>query len=171
LQNPLTLPIRAILGQLRETALQRQPLWDVIASGLLLQAVGLIAQQMSQAAEYASEYAPEELQRRRALKRIQPVLELLQARYKEALSLDELASTGCMSGSYCCELFQVALNTTTIAYRNGLRLREARRLLQVTDLTIHDIAYNVGFQSVQEFNRLFRRDAGCSPSQFRMQLQ
>ena len=65
----------------------------------------------------------------------------------------------------------MALGTTPISYRNGLRLAEARRLMQTTTLTIHDIAYHVGFQSVQEFNRLFRRETGCSPSQFRMQLR
>jgi AraC-like DNA-binding protein len=118
----------------------------------------------------AIEYSPEELQRRRALKRIQPILQFLQTRYTEALSLDEIASPGSMSSSYCCELFQIALGTTPIAYCNGLRLTEARRLMQTTNLTIHDIAYRVGFQSVQEFNRLFRCDTGCSPSQFRDQL-
>jgi AraC-like DNA-binding protein len=167
LGDPLTTPIRNLLEALREEALRRRPYWDVIASGLLLQAIGLLTRQMTQAIEYS----PEELQRRRALKRIQPILQLLQTRYAEALSLDELASVGCMSSSYCCELFQVAFNTTPIAYRNQLRLDEARRLMQTTDLTIHDIAYRVGFQSVQEFNRLFRRDTGCSPSQFRTQGQ
>lgn len=167
LDDPLTAPIRNLLQALREEVLRRRPFWDVIANGLLLQAVGLLTRQMTQAIEYS----PEELQRRRALKRIQPILQLLQTRYTEALSLDELASAGCMSSSYCCELFQVAFNTTPIAYRNQLRLAEARRLMQMTDLTIHDIAYRVGFQSVQEFNRLFRRDTGCSPSQFRTQVQ
>jgi len=166
LDDPLTMPIRALLGVLREEARQHQPLWDVIASGLLFQAIGLLARKMTQAIAYT----PEELQRRRALKRLQPVLQLLQDHYKEALSLDELASAGSMSSSYCCELFQAALSTTPISYRNGLRLTEARRLMQTTDITIHDIAYHVGFQSVQEFNRLFRRDTGCSPSQFRTAL-
>ena len=166
LDNPLTTPIRSLLDALREEALEKKPLWDVIASGLLLQAVGLLARQVTQDIEYSSE----ELQRRRALKRIQPILQLLQTRYTEALSLDEIASAGCMSSSYCCELFQIALSTTPITYRNELRLTEARRLMQTTHLTIHDIAYRVGFQSVQEFNRLFRRDTGCSPSQFRAQL-
>jgi AraC-like DNA-binding protein/quercetin dioxygenase-like cupin family protein len=165
--TPLTAPIRTLLEALREEVMQRRPFWDVIASGLLLQAVGLLVRQMTQAIEYS----PEELQRRRALKRLQPILQLLQTRYTEALSLNELASVGCMSSSYCCELFQIALGTTPIAYRNELRLIEARRLMQTTDLTVHDIAYRVGFQSVQQFNRLFRRDIGCSPSHFRMQLQ
>lgn len=167
LYDPLTVPIRDLLEKLREEALQRESLWDVIASGLLFQAIGLLARQVTQAVEYS----PEELQRRKALKRLQPVLQLLQTRYTEALSLDEIANAGCLSSSYCCELFQAAFSTTPIAYRNGLRLSEARRLMQTADLTIHEIAYRVGFQSVQEFNRLFRRDTGCTPSQFCAQLQ
>ncbi len=163
LDNPLTIPVRTLLEVLREEALQKRPLWDVIASGLLFQAIGLLARQMTETIEYS----PEELQRRRALKRIRPALQLLQERYAEPLSLDELACAGYMSSSYCCELFRIALNTTPISYRNSLRLTEARRLMRVTDLAIHDIAYHVGFQSVQEFNRLFRREMGCSPGQFR----
>jgi AraC-like DNA-binding protein len=166
LDNPLTVPVRTLLLALREEARQRKPLWDVIASAYLLQAIGLLARQVIEVVEYS----PKELQRRQALKRIKPILQLLQTRYVEALSLDELASAGSMSNAYCCELFRVALNTTPITYRNGLRLAEARRLMQTTDLTIHDIAYRVGFQSVREFNRLFRRHTGCSPSQFRAQL-
>lgn len=166
LDDPLTAPIRTLLEALREEAQSKRPLWDVIASGLLLQAVGLLVRKVTKTIEYSHE----ELQRRRALRRLQPVLELLQTRYTEALSLDELAKAGCMSSAYCCELFHFAFGTTPIAYRNGLRLAEARRLMQADDLTIHDIAYRVGFQSVQEFNRLFRRETGCSPSQFRDQL-
>jgi transcriptional regulator GlxA family with amidase domain len=138
----------------------------VAPNSCLLQAIGLLARQAIEGVEYS----PKELQRRQALKRIKPILQLLQTRYVEALSLDELASAGSVSNAYCCELFQVALHTTPITYRNGLRLAEARRLMQTTDLTIHDIAYRVGFQSVREFNRLFRRNTGCSPSQFRAQL-
>jgi len=167
LDDPLTVPIRTLLEALREEAQRKRPFWDVIASGLLLQAIGLLVRQVTKTIEHS----PDELQRRRALRRIQPVLELLQTRYTEALSLDELAKAGCMSSAYCCELFHFALGITPIAYRNGLRLAEARRLMQTSDLTIHDIAYRVGFQSVQEFNRLFRRETGCSPSQFRDQLQ
>jgi len=167
LDNQLTVPIRSLLEALREEALQHRPLWDVIASGILFQAIGLLARQMTQTVQYSTE----ELQRRRALKRIQPVLQYLHTHYTEALSLDELAMAGCMSSPYCCELFHLALGTTPISYRNNLRLTQARRLMQTSDLTIHDIAYHVGFQSVQEFNRLFRRETGCSPSQFRSQLR
>ncbi len=167
LDNPLTTPLRTLLDAMREEALQKKPLWDVITNGFLFQAIGLLARQMTQTGEYSLE----EMQRRRALKRLEPVLQFLQTHYTEALSLDELANAGYMSSSYCCELFPAALGTTPITYRNVLRLNEARRLMQTIDLTIHDIAYRVGFQSVQEFNRLFRRDTGCSPSQFRTQLR
>jgi AraC-like DNA-binding protein/quercetin dioxygenase-like cupin family protein len=167
LHDSLTVPIRTLLEAIREEALLQKPLWDIIVSGLLFQAIGLFARQMMQTIEYT----PKELQQRRALKRLQPVLQLLQDRYTEALSLDELASAGSMSSPYCCELFRLALSTTPISYRNSLRLMEARKLIQTTDLTIHDIAYRVGFQSVQEFNRLFRRDTRCSPSQFRGELR
>ncbi len=103
---------------------------------------------------------------RRALKSIKPALQLLQDRFREALSLDELARAAGLSKAYCCELFREALGISPIAYRNALRLAEACRLLQSSDLTISAIAYAVGFQSVQELNRLFRRETGCTPSEY-----
>lgn len=155
LDHSTTTLVRAILENIRTEVMHYQPLWDVAVCGQVLHAVGLLARE----ALRAGRPTPEELARRRALKTVQPVLALLHERYTEALSLDDLASAAGLSPSYCCELFSKALRTSPIAYRNALRLAEARRLSQQTNMTMRAIAYQVGFQSVQELNRLLRREA------------
>ena len=44
---------------------------------------------------------------------------------------------------------------------------EVRRFLIYTDKPVSDIAYNVGYESIQSFSRFFKSQEGCSPTQFR----
>ncbi len=47
---------------------------------------------------------------------------------------------------------------------------EARRLLTYTEMTVSDIAYEIGYPDVQTFSRIFRQKVGASPTAFRQQL-
>jgi AraC-like DNA-binding protein len=52
-------------------------------------------------------------------------------------------------------------------YLNEVRITEAKRLLRETDRTITEIAFAVGYNSIPHFNRVFRQEAGASPTEFR----
>lgn len=54
---------------------------------------------------------------------------------------------------------------------NRLRLREARRLLQETDLQVSEIAFKVGYGNVSHFNRVFRERFGTTPGAVRTALR
>jgi len=54
---------------------------------------------------------------------------------------------------------------------NRLRLQEARRLLQETDLQVSEIAFKVGYGNVSHFNRMFRERFGTAPGALRAALQ
>lgn len=86
--------------------------------------------------------------------------------YDQALSLGELATIASMSPKYLCRAFRKAFGTTPMAYQQELRLREAQRLLSVSDMSVSEIATNVGFQSVFHFSRLFHKRVGCSPTSY-----
>ncbi len=55
-----------------------------------------------------------------------------------------------------------------ITFIRKVRLHKARELLQTTDLTISEIAYDVGFTDPSYFSRAFSKEFGCSPSDFRI---
>ncbi len=56
---------------------------------------------------------------------------------------------------------------TFVGYRNGLRVREACRLLEESDLPVTEIAYSCGFNNLANFNRQFRKEKGVVPLRYR----
>ena len=50
---------------------------------------------------------------------------------------------------------------------NCLRLKEAKRLLEQTDMPISELAYEAGFGSIRNFNRLFEKYFKCMPKDIR----
>lgn len=54
-------------------------------------------------------------------------------------------------------------------YLNKIRLEEAKKLLRETNLQISEIAFSVGYNNVQHFNRIFKTETGLSPTEFREQ--
>ena len=142
--------------------------WEIIASGLLIEISGYLARYMlKEHQDVRGDYEKQQ----QALKRVQPVLKLIEERYAENISLDELAAAAFVSPSHCCVLFQMALGSTPIAYRNNRRIAEAARLLRETSFTVREIAFQVGFGSVQALNRLFLRHQNMTPTQYRQHLQ
>jgi AraC-like DNA-binding protein len=161
LESQLNTDVRTLLNAIRLEAAGAFPMWDVVVGGLLIQAVGLLARAAPQ-----SEVNQLAERRRRALRRIASSLKLIELRYAEGLALEVIAEASNLSLAHCCALFQEAVKMSPIAYRNSRRLTEAQRFLQTGGTTVQEIAYRVGFSSAQEFNRLFKRAFGQTPTQF-----
>lgn len=63
--------------------------------------------------------------------------------------------------------FHKATGLTPIQYVHTLRLEEAKQLLESGDLSVECIAGEVGYEDMSFFSRLFRREVGLTPSQYR----
>ena len=50
------------------------------------------------------------------------------------------------------------------------RMKKARALLRETDQTVETVAAEVGYENVEHFNRLFKKDYGMTPVQYRKQV-
>jgi AraC family carnitine catabolism transcriptional activator len=66
-------------------------------------------------------------------------------------------------------LFARELETTPVRHYQRLRLSRAHALLQQTDLSVTEIAVGAGFNSLEHFCRLYRREFGCRPRDDRRQ--
>ncbi len=83
------------------------------------------------------------------------------------LTLDALAAHFGRSRSHISHLFKTNTGLSLRAYCNDLRLTDARLLLQSTELSVTEIAYEVGFEDASYFIKLFREKYGTSPRKFR----
>jgi AraC family transcriptional regulator len=87
----------------------------------------------------------------------------------EELSLDRLAAQAGLSKFHFQRLFKAATGVSPSRYHINLRLNEARRLLRETKMSVVDVALEVGYADPSNFARLFRRENGLSPSEYRRQ--
>jgi AraC-like DNA-binding protein/ligand-binding sensor protein len=88
----------------------------------------------------------------------------------EELLLADVAKAAGASVFHFCKVFHRATGLKFTDYVARVRLEDARNRLLNPNLRISEIAYDVGFQSLTQFNRTFKRVFGQSPSEFRARL-
>ncbi|MEH1835867.1 MAG: helix-turn-helix transcriptional regulator [Nostoc sp.] len=65
--------------------------------------------------------------------------------------------------------FREVFGTTVLGYVQSLRLEQAQQLLRGTNLTVAEIASQVGYESITHFRHLFKRQFGITPREYRQQ--
>ena len=88
----------------------------------------------------------------------------------EDLSLGQVAKAVNTSTFYFCKMFKKVTGINFTDYLSRVRIEKAKNLLLNPSLRISEIAFEVGFQSLTHFNRVFKRIIGQSPTQYRAQL-
>lgn len=91
----------------------------------------------------------------------------IERNYTRSLSLDEAAKAVNTSVRYFCKVFKQSTGITFIDYLTRLRIEKAKNLLVNPNRRVSEVAYEVGFESLTQFNRSFKRICGETPSQFR----
>src|SRR5690242_8212790 len=93
--------------------------------------------------------------------------DLVDARYAEPLSVDDLARAAGLSRAHFSQEFRRAFGESPHAYLLTRRLERATALLRMTDRSVADICFSVGLSSVGSFTSSFTRTYGMSPTQYR----
>ncbi len=88
----------------------------------------------------------------------------------EDLSLEQVARAVNMSAFYFCKMFKKATGMTFTDYLARVRVEKVRELLLNPHKRISEAAFEAGFQSLSQFNRVFRRVAGESPTTYRERI-
>ena len=88
----------------------------------------------------------------------------------ESVSLKAVAMSVNLSPCHFCSVFKKQTGVTFGQYRLRHRLDKARELLGDGGRRVSDVAFAAGFESIPYFNRAFRRQFGCSPTEFRGRL-
>jgi len=93
--------------------------------------------------------------------------DLADARYFEALEVDDLAAAAGLSKAHFSREFRRAFGESPHAYLLTRRLERAAALLRNTDRSVADICLSVGLQSIGSFTTSFSRTFGLSPTAYR----
>lgn len=153
LNDALLAPIKKVLDEMRTGS----PGYHQVIAGITLQILGLvhalsartnmIQDEDQQAIEKAKFYFRENLE--------------------SALDIRELIRQLPMSYSKFRKLFKEVTGESPNQYHLNLRLDKARELLTTTNLNVSEVAYNLGFDSVFYFSKLFKKKNGVSPKSYR----
>jgi len=135
-------------------------LWcELIAPGLLLQVLGLVARSASEAGSVALPLAP-------SWRNVDTVIRWLHQNYAQDVSIDDMSVAAGLSPAHFCKSFKACTGISPHRYLNQVRVEKARELLCDADMTCAAIAERVGFPTSAALSRTFRKMTGLSPVQW-----
>jgi AraC-like DNA-binding protein len=94
----------------------------------------------------------------------------IQDHLSEDLRLGQVAKAVNVSTFYFCKIFKQATGINFTDYLARMRIEKAKNLLLNPNLRVSEIAFEVGFQSLTHFNRIFKKVLGQSPTDYRSNL-
>jgi AraC family transcriptional regulator len=100
-------------------------------------------------------------------KAVERAVECIWERYGEPLSLAEIAGSALLSRFYFVRLFREVTGITPGRFLAAVRIYQAKRLLLSTSMSITEISFAVGYNSLGSFTNYFTASVGVSPGRFR----
>lgn len=116
---------------------------------------------------YSAEKKNKQLQ---TLSFLEQSLRYIETNYQRNITLAEVAAATGFSVYHFARFFKTATGMTFIQYYNHFRTAKVVGELSNTNDSLTVIAYRSGFNSIQNFNRVFKQLKGCSPSMYKKQI-
>ena len=98
---------------------------------------------------------------------IERVIEIIESNTCNSLCISSICSELNMNQCYFCRLFKAETGLTFTQYVNTCRIEKSKKLLKDTDLSLLDIALEVGFGSQSYFSTVFKKICGINPLDYR----
>lgn len=98
---------------------------------------------------------------------VDKIKEYVMENYSDDITLETLAEKCHCNSSYISHLFKKKTGVSITEYINDFRINKAKYLLYVSDMTITQISYEVGYNDSGYFSRVFKKKTGMSPEKFR----
>ncbi|MBP1988457.1 AraC family transcriptional regulator [Paenibacillus eucommiae] len=100
---------------------------------------------------------------------IEMLIRWMEASYWEDITLQTLSDMVHFNPSYLIRMFKEYQGETPFQYLNRLRMNAAISYLANTNMSVQEIAFTIGYQSIHYFSRLFKQTYGKSPVQWRIE--
>ncbi|WP_010277136.1 response regulator transcription factor [Paenibacillus senegalensis] len=101
--------------------------------------------------------------------KVNQAIELINQRFTEVISLEEVAQAVGLTPSYFSSAFGESVGMSFVHYVTRLRMAKAQTLLKDTSLKTYEVAELVGYMNYPHFSRAFKKYTGVSPGRFRKQ--
>jgi AraC-like DNA-binding protein/quercetin dioxygenase-like cupin family protein len=102
--------------------------------------------------------------------RLKPVLDYVEARIDDRLSIDEVCGLANMSYYYFVKFFKKVMGMSFTEYVNFRKIKRAERLLLTLDISVSEVGERIGMSNMAHFYKTFRRFSGCSPKEFQRKM-
>jgi two-component system response regulator YesN len=99
--------------------------------------------------------------------KLQKALRFIHEHYHEDISIDHISYAIGISASYLHQLCKKELNQTFLDYLTDYRIHQAKRILDLENIKITEVASKVGYRSPQHFSQVFKKKTGMLPHQYR----
>ncbi len=136
--------------------------YEELLAMLLRQIFIIINRQMTKERTLKSDYLDTEMEL---------ALEYFNTNYNKDLNIDDYAASRGMSVSWFIRTFKQYAGTTPMQYIVALRITNAQMLLETTNYNVTEIGNFVGYDNPLYFSRIFKKQKGFSPSEYRKQLK
>lgn len=103
----------------------------------------------------------------RETERLRAILDYLHTHYREKITLEDVAGHVNISRSECCRFFRKHMKISLFDYLLNYRVERSLPLLRDGDLSITQVAEQTGFGGSAYFAKIFKKEMGLSPSQYR----
>ena len=106
----------------------------------------------------------------KSLREMRPITEAkryIQQHYQEALRLEDVSSAVGFNATYFSTLFKKETGQNFMDYLTELRISKSKELLCADELSVQDVAEQVGYRDLKYFSRLFKKVTGVSPSDYK----
>lgn len=134
---------------------------------------GIIVSQLEVLLNYSERFYTRQFQTRSSvepdiLTRVHYLLQKhIDGHHKEFISVNAIASELNMSPHYLSDLLRSRTGMNTQQHIHAFLIERAKSMLVTTRLSVSEIAYRLGFEYPQHFNRLFKSKTGITPSEYR----
>ena len=102
--------------------------------------------------------------------RMKRVQEYIHSHICNNIEVDDLATVACVTKPYLIRLFKHEFGTSPIKYINRKKVERGQLMLYTTEMPVKEIAYELGFSDHSYFIRMFRKQTGLTPQEYRERM-
>ena len=99
--------------------------------------------------------------------RLSDVFLYVQENYKEDISLIEIAKIANLTPTSFCRMFKLKAKKSFVEHLNDIRVANACKFIMESDMGMSEIAYECGFKTASNFNRIFKKSTGTTPKEYK----